>query len=547
MLRQIIVSLVFTALLCTAPGISSAEKYAVLIGISNYKPPVPPLLGPVNDVMSIKDLLTKDYGFAIGNIKTLSDSEATKASILQSLSELTKNTQKGDFIFIYFSGHGTSQYDSKMMIPIGNSTEAIAPFDVIATGNDKDKIISSLIVGKTDLRPIISELDKDRRVFVVFDSCFSGNSVRDIVVERGPIKHLHIPELTGTQDSANAHVLKAGDSQEKYPYKNTIYISASDETTQARDLRDGYLTFDGKPHGALTNAIIKGLRGEADTNNDGVVTYEELYQFVITDTGRFAHVPLLLSPNNTAINTPVFEKRLTVYHAQKGIAYSKGDFRVKLGFDDDSDRESRYTDIGTRLLTIKGVKLVRNEYELLISNKSGHYRLYLPSGDKLYEASDLEDAIKRVTRYVKVRKLVTLSNQSQKFNVYINVGGTNSRSVFKNVESLDFTIKSEEDAYIVLLNVDAAGYVTVLLPKSGDSGTPVKKGIINEFKGLGKIEPPFGAEFIKVFAYKDKVDGIDRVIGKTIDPSSDDFVKLLDIITDQKGWAEATRQIVTVP
>lgn len=79
------------------------------------------------------------------------------------------------------------------------------------------------------------------------------------------LPNIHTTQQSGGKDAA-------------YPFHNTIYISATDETTRSYDLQyGGSATFDGKPHGVLTNALIKGLQGEADTNNDGVVTYEELH------------------------------------------------------------------------------------------------------------------------------------------------------------------------------------------------------------------------------------------------------------------------------
>src|SRR5262249_49065275 len=68
-----------------------------------------------------------------------------------------------------------------------------------------------------------------------------------------------------------------GTPKEPYPYKNLIYISAADETQPAKDLASQESVY-GKAHGALTDVLLLGLNGAADTNHDQTITYQELYQ-----------------------------------------------------------------------------------------------------------------------------------------------------------------------------------------------------------------------------------------------------------------------------
>ncbi|MBF0118556.1 MAG: caspase family protein [Desulfobacterales bacterium] len=84
-------------------------KHAVLIGIKEYQlPRLNNLKGTVNDVISIKEMLMANYGFESSNIKTLIDNQATRSSILEATNNLKLTTKPNDFVFIYFSGHGTS-------------------------------------------------------------------------------------------------------------------------------------------------------------------------------------------------------------------------------------------------------------------------------------------------------------------------------------------------------------------------------------------------------------------------------------------------------
>ena len=96
-----------------------------------------------------------------------------------------------------------------------------------------------------------------------------------------------------------------GTPKEPYPYKNFIYISAADETQPARDLEPQESVY-GKAHGALTDVLLLGLNGAADTNHDQTITYQELYQFVRREVSdKRGHTPQLLA--QTDLDQPVFD------------------------------------------------------------------------------------------------------------------------------------------------------------------------------------------------------------------------------------------------
>ena len=178
-LRKSIIWLFGVWLACQMPGISYAENYALLIGIGNYKQRT--LEGPAYDVRALSKMLSSQYDFSEGNVRTLVDEEADKFSILSELRRLVKISRPGDRVFIYFSGHGTSRRDQLLSLPLPHASGALVPADFKWDSNQSiDTQMSQLIVGRRDLRPIFAKLDQDRQVLVVFDTCFSGNTVRGI-------------------------------------------------------------------------------------------------------------------------------------------------------------------------------------------------------------------------------------------------------------------------------------------------------------------------------------------------------------------------------
>src|SRR2546423_7774417 len=95
---------------------AKAERYALLVGVSSY-PSLPErlqLTGPKNDIAMWRGLLLQ-RGFAQANVRVLADQvkgaqgEPTYAAITNELKLLAAKAQKGDFVLLFFGGHGSQQ------------------------------------------------------------------------------------------------------------------------------------------------------------------------------------------------------------------------------------------------------------------------------------------------------------------------------------------------------------------------------------------------------------------------------------------------------
>jgi uncharacterized caspase-like protein len=286
-----------TIITCLAGSISlaaGAENHALLIGIGKYKQRT--LEGPPFDVAALAEMLIAHYDFPKENIISLVDEEAARSRILDEIQLLTRRTRPGDRIFIYFSGHGTSRRDELLALPLPHSTGALVPADFDADpGQSVEKLLAQLIIGKRDLRPTLERLDRDREVLMVFDTCFSGNTVRAIgsLTDTDTNRYLRLDPgsvFGAERDIGNfENNLK---TMEPYPYRNIFYISASTDNEVARDIRQDnlrlYPTIDGNPHGALTDSLLRVLAGQrpVDTDNDGQWSHLELYTAVKLEVKR---------------------------------------------------------------------------------------------------------------------------------------------------------------------------------------------------------------------------------------------------------------------
>ena len=184
---------------------------------------------------------------------------------------------------MYFSGHGTSWYDkNNKQLRQGDltpNTGALLPADLDLGQKTVKAIMAQLIIGTRDLRPRFEKLDQGRQVLAVFDACYSGESVRSIRARSvGTLALRGIPRSQNVFDNME-DLTQLGDytpevhDDNPYPYQNVVYISASSMREEALDLDPGmHDTLDGRPHGALTDALLLGLSGEANTNGDKQIT-----------------------------------------------------------------------------------------------------------------------------------------------------------------------------------------------------------------------------------------------------------------------------------
>jgi hypothetical protein len=136
-------------------------------------PTVPPLRGCVNDVASLKALLTGTLDFAARNIHSLTDGKATKAKVLQEMDWLFQDAEPDDRVLLHFSGHGSYVASSDGDGDDGKS-------EIFCLVNmDWDDPDSYLVNG--DLRRWTQRLPEGVRLVVVLDSCHSGTGTRFIM------------------------------------------------------------------------------------------------------------------------------------------------------------------------------------------------------------------------------------------------------------------------------------------------------------------------------------------------------------------------------
>ena len=213
--------------------------YALVIGISHYKnlPAKAQLDFPNRDAESIYKILISAEGgqFPPENVHVLVNENATLANIRKELETwLPGQTKENDRVLVYFAGHGFLSGGKGFLAPYD-----VDPAHVEATAYSMETLgadIGSKIKGKWKV--------------LLTDACHSG-------------------AITPEADRAQLN-------QTLLDLNKSLF-----SLTASRDREQSFETpkLDGG-HGVFTYYVVTGLEGQADTNGDGLVTADELAEYV---------------------------------------------------------------------------------------------------------------------------------------------------------------------------------------------------------------------------------------------------------------------------
>ncbi len=224
-----------------------ANSYALIIGVNGNG-----LVGAENDANCMKTLLIKKD---IKNITILKEKNTTKKSIISKFASITKNAKERDYVYLFFSGHGTNENDPNIDAKLKKQlkdTGALIPYGV------KKKDYESLIVIKRDLVKYFKELERKKvKTVIIFDACFAGGSFKNVATPKEG--YLSLPYNKPTRNNSN------------YPYKYIVFLSASTKLdTTAESSR--------KKRGFFSMAVTKCL--DKNSNINGLSScIDKEYQF----------------------------------------------------------------------------------------------------------------------------------------------------------------------------------------------------------------------------------------------------------------------------
>lgn len=149
-------------------------RYALLIGITDYQSSnLRSLQGPENDLRLVQEVLISRFKVPPPNITVLKNKQATHTGIERAFAQLAKQVKKGDFVYIHYSGHGSTTPDPKD--PKGEDQTWVsygARSGRLAGNDDLDILDKEIAVW---LKPLYEQTDD---IVFVSDSCHSATVSR---------------------------------------------------------------------------------------------------------------------------------------------------------------------------------------------------------------------------------------------------------------------------------------------------------------------------------------------------------------------------------
>ena len=221
-------------------GPTIPRSYAVIVGISHYAnvPDKLQLQFPERDAQTIYSALISPEGgrFKAENVIVLTGAKATLAGMRQQIDQWLPSVAKpDDRVLIYFAGHGF----------LWKGKAYLAPYDIDlnrieATGYPMD-----------ELGTVIGSKINARYKILLTDACHSGAITPD-----------ETQALNKTLASLNSSLFSLTASRDR------------ESSFESPELEGG--------HGVFTYYVAQGLNGAADADGDGIVTADELAEYVHT-------------------------------------------------------------------------------------------------------------------------------------------------------------------------------------------------------------------------------------------------------------------------
>jgi hypothetical protein len=242
-------------ILAPTPGFHRPQTYLVSIGIGVYRDPkFTPRRYAAADAETVAAYLQSLGGVPASNIRLLQNQKALRADIHEALfGWLPQHAAEDAVVIVYFSGQA-------MVTPTG---------DILLTLYDGSAGNSARLYPFSDLESAFARL-KAKQIIFLFDGMVSRL--------RGDAKG------------------KLASPRWEIGGGNTIALIGGEDLTKG-------LEDDQHRHGLFTYYLLKGLRGEADTNRNGTVTFGELAGYVRQKVAWAAKTqfnqeqrPLLLPP-----------------------------------------------------------------------------------------------------------------------------------------------------------------------------------------------------------------------------------------------------------
>jgi hypothetical protein len=217
------------------------RRFALIIAASEYQDSdFQKLIAPGKDAEALASVLKNPEIGGYDDVKVVKNEPAYKVS--KEIHRFFSNRNRNDLLLLYFSCHGVKDEDGRLYYA--------------AIDTDRKLLASTAISGIFVNERMSSS--RSRRQVLVIDCCYSGAFVKGFVTRAD--KKIHTGEYF--EQGRGRIVLTASDSMQYSFEEDKLQVEVN------------------KAGSIFTCAIVEGLNtGKADLNEDGLVSYDELYEY----------------------------------------------------------------------------------------------------------------------------------------------------------------------------------------------------------------------------------------------------------------------------
>ena len=236
-----------------------AEKYALLVGINDYRGDISPLRYCVADVEAFSQALVEVAGFAEERVYLMTSQmsgqkDPTNVNVIKQLSILSERVKPEDTFIFYFSGHGVSKDGQSFLLATNSDSTTTDTLEISGIPLAKVSQILSRIQAK--------------QLLTVIDACRN-----DPNAGRGEQDNLL------TNSFSRGFKIKRGNDN-----SGTPKVSA---TLYACNIGERAYEWPEKEHGVFSYFLLEGIKGEA-TNQNGEITIVDLADYTQKKVVRWA-------------------------------------------------------------------------------------------------------------------------------------------------------------------------------------------------------------------------------------------------------------------
>tara|TARA_B110001452_G_scaffold10896_1_gene9092 strand:- start:98 stop:1825 length:1728 start_codon:yes stop_codon:yes gene_type:complete len=213
---------------------------ALIVGISDYERTDAPAVYADKDAQYFHDYASLKLGIPDSNIKTMVNAKAEQGDVILAVKDWMRRSSKPGKtdVYVFFAGHGLASDDGEQMY--------LLPYD------GRPRLLDDTAILRDRLFSDIASANP-RSVTVFLDTCYSGTTRgTDMLIASRPI------------------AIKA--LEQSIPDNFTVMTAAAGDQT-AKPLEEA-------KHGMFSYFLMKGMEGEADSNQDNKITAGELHSYV---------------------------------------------------------------------------------------------------------------------------------------------------------------------------------------------------------------------------------------------------------------------------